>query len=280
MMQRIQIAGVEINAVMHCNLACVGCSHASPVALPSAADPTTVRRDLDALARVADISEVRVVGGEPLLHPDLDRLVAEVRLAQPGWTVRVITNGTRLHRTDWQWLEHVDEVYLSQYPAAAIRRDALEELRRRADDLGVEVGVNNISHFRLVHPGRALSDVEARAVFETCQVAHAWSCHTVHEGYLYRCPMVVSSWRPASDESRCALAPHNGLADRIDRLLSRRNPLTECANCLGTVGTLVPHTNANRKSWLPLSTIGEIDWAHVAAVRADPHADYGCANLT
>jgi hypothetical protein len=49
--ERNGLTGIEINAVMHRDLACAGCSHASPVSPDWNADPLQVKRDLDDLAR-------------------------------------------------------------------------------------------------------------------------------------------------------------------------------------------------------------------------------------
>lgn len=277
-MQRLRIAGIEINAVMQCNLACAGCSHASPVASTFDSDPAVVYRDLLALRAVAEVSELRVVGGEPLLHPDLAGLLRAIRASRIGALVRLITNGTRLHRCDWDWLELVDEVYVSRYPGTSVRPAALQQLHDRGRAAGTRVAVNHYTHFRAVQPGQPLTAPETAAVFQTCQVAHAWSCHTVQEGYLYLCPMTVPGQHPdPASLSRCDLRPAATLPDRLRAFLEPSAPLPECRSCLGTVGELIPHQQANRRTWLAKSTAG-IDWDQLARVQADPWADNGCVD--
>jgi GTP 3',8-cyclase len=279
-MAQLQIPGVEINAVMHCNLACAGCSHASPLAAPWLAEPTAVCRDLTALSRIASIGEVRVVGGEPLLHPELTELLQAVRSSCPGSLIRVITNGTRLDHSDLAWLGYTDEVYVSVYPRARVSGQAAERLRSRAEAHGIQVAVNRFTHFRPVVPRRPLTDEETAAVFETCQVAHSWSCHTVQEGYVYLCPMTVPMPGSVSlHASACAIEPIDSLPVRLRDFLGRTTPLPECRSCLGTVGQLTPHRQASRKTWLSLS-VAEIDWGKVQEIRADPWADNGCVDNT
>ena len=71
-----------------CNLACAYCNefddHSKPVPLE------TMHQRLD---RLADLGTtiVTVSGGEPLLHPDLDRIVGRVR--RRGMIAGMITNG-------------------------------------------------------------------------------------------------------------------------------------------------------------------------------------------
>lgn len=277
MSTKLSLAGIEINAVMHCNLACAGCSHASPIATHQVANLAEVSRDLAALDTAADVDEVRVVGGEPLLHPDLAGLLKTIRASGVGRTIRVITNGTRLHRAGWEWFDHVDEVYVSVYPGTSIDQEALRELVERGRASGKKVGINKFAYFRPVIPLTRLTAEETAAVFETCQVAHAWSCHTVQRGFVYLCPMTVDLPSVQSGESlsRCSLAPVETLAERLSAFLGRSDPLPACASCLGSVGQLVPHRQTNRLTWLSLSK-SSIDWTQVEAIRSNPWTDHGC----
>ncbi|MQB01926.1 MAG: radical SAM protein [Actinobacteria bacterium] len=70
---------VEINAAWHCNISCSWCSHGSPELPPRFADESVVGRDLRCLARWLRVDHVRVLGGEPLVHPRLPHLLQLVR---------------------------------------------------------------------------------------------------------------------------------------------------------------------------------------------------------
>lgn len=264
----------EINAVEHCNLGCVACSHASPVADAAFADPEAVRADLAALATAVSVRELRVVGGEPLLHPELPALLRAIRDTGIGERVRVTTNGTLLHSVPPEWADLVDEVFVSVYPGAVVRTEALEELTRRCAGRGVPVVVRTYDKFRLTRPAAPLSDADAQAVFDTCQNAHAWSAHTVQDGYVYLCP--VPEAPSAGPDDRCPIHPVEGLAERLQAFLSRKKPLSTCRTCLGTVGTLVPHRQGGRKTWAALSGGGAVDWAQVERLRAEPFTDLDC----
>lgn len=276
-MGKLDIAAIEINAVMHCNLTCAGCSHGSPMAATANTSPDTVLRDLTSLKAVAQLDEVRVVGGEPLLHPQLTDLLRAVRQAGIGRRVRLITNGTRLHHAGWEWVKYVDEISVSVYPHAVIPQDAIDELHRRATAARAQVTINPFNYFRPVVSTSPLSTRETAAVFETCQVAHAWSCHPVHEGYVYLCPMTVPM--PGTDAgvvSRCSIEPVETLGERLGSFLNRTSPLPECGSCLGTVGQLIKHRQTDRKTW-ESTTKSTIDWLQIEKVRDNPWADNGCA---
>jgi cyclic pyranopterin phosphate synthase len=92
---------ITIAVTAACNLRCIGCRYGRDFMVGEQLDLATVR---DALtdARRAGVATVRFYGGEPLLHPDLSRMVAHA--AELGMDAYVTTNGTLLDR-------RIDELY-------------------------------------------------------------------------------------------------------------------------------------------------------------------------
>jgi organic radical activating enzyme len=273
--ERVHMLAVEINAAWHCNLSCVACTHASPVARRAYADPEGVSRDLSNLRVAADVDEVRILGGEPLLNPNLHTLVRVVRDAMPTSSIRLSTNGTHLHRTSYDWLEFVDEVHISRYPGTKVRSEGIAELVARCHAMSKTVILKEFHSFRDAQPRAPLTDEDTQAVFDTCQQAHAWSCRTVSDGRLYRCPVIAESG--IAGDGGCALEPTDTLPRRLVAYLSRSEPLPACMNCLGTVGTRFAHRQATASTWVHLSRSGSVDRAQLDAVRRDPFANNGCS---
>ena len=79
---------VHLVATRRCNLSCAYCNEYDQVSQPVPLD-TLVQR-VDHLASLGT-SIITLTGGEPLLHPDLDGVVARIR--QHGIIATVITNG-------------------------------------------------------------------------------------------------------------------------------------------------------------------------------------------
>jgi Radical SAM superfamily/4Fe-4S single cluster domain len=275
-MARLHLRAIEINAVWHCNLACVACTHASPVSPRYLGDPAVVRRDLSGLGAAADVEEIRILGGEPLLHPRLPALLQAVRGSMPSATVRISTNGTQLHRTDFEWLDYLDEIHISRYPGTRVRPEAVAELARRCRIAEKTLILKDFHSFRHIMPGKPLTPARARDVFDTCQQAHSWSCHTVHDGRVYLCPVSADPRLP--DQEACPIEPVSTLEKRLDRFLHRNDPLRACACCLGTVGNRFGHQQANGKTWLAQTQAGFIDEDYLDTVRRDPLADNGCSS--
>lgn len=272
---QIELLGLELNAVTHCNLSCVGCSHGSPVAQQSFVDPAEVRRDLATLAHVIHVREFRVVGGEPLLHPNLPQVLAEIRSSGIADTVRLISNGILMGRVALDWLPLVDEVHISSYPTKARAVLSTERLVHEARRFGVRVLLKEYKHFRAMLPTHPLSDDETSKVFRTCQQAHAWSCHVVTAGRLYICQAGLQA---GGRDSYCELEPIVGLRTRIEQLLQRTLPIAQCKQCLGSLGNLIPHSQVARVTWREASGSGHIDYDHYEALERDPDADNGCSS--
>lgn len=90
-----------------CNLACTYCNEYDDVSKPVAIE--TMYERLDSLARLGTTC-ITISGGEPLLHPDLDLIIARVRTH--GMLAGMITNGylltaERIKRLNRAGLDHL-----------------------------------------------------------------------------------------------------------------------------------------------------------------------------
>ncbi|MEV7938659.1 radical SAM protein [Kitasatospora sp. NPDC088264] len=247
--------GCELNVVLHCNLRCRACSHLSPVLPPWFADPAQIARDLVGLAGSYSCGHVKILGGEPLLHPRLPEVIAAVRDSGITDRVAVCTNGRLLSSRDpWLW-RLVDEIEISVYPGQAPTPVELDALRRRAEEHAVRLDVKLVPVFRESYAEQGSEDPHLTArIYRTCEIVHVWRCHTVHEGVFYRCPQSYFLHRPEAPGAR---VPSDGLPIRSDPgflvdlhayLTSSRGPAA-CRWCLGTVGRRRPHSQLPRAGW-------------------------------
>jgi len=90
---------LEVNLVDHCNLNCKGCTHFSPLSEQEFADFDVFEKDLLRLSQLFDnIATLRLLGGEPLLHPDLLKFIITSRSVFPNSQICLVTNGTLLSK--------------------------------------------------------------------------------------------------------------------------------------------------------------------------------------
>jgi hypothetical protein len=97
---------LELNLTDECNMNCRGCDHFSPIAEPWYADPDRHEEDMRQLRNhFAMIWKIVLRGGNPLLHPDLERFLQSTREIWPTADIRLVTNGdqlTKMPRSFWE----------------------------------------------------------------------------------------------------------------------------------------------------------------------------------
>ena len=89
---------IEHDIVSHCNLNCNGCTHFSPLANPWFEDIDDFRNDFTQLSRLFNINTIRIMGGEPLLHPEVGEFLIIARQLFPISRINLVTNGILLQQ--------------------------------------------------------------------------------------------------------------------------------------------------------------------------------------
>jgi organic radical activating enzyme len=246
---------LEYNLADHCNLSCRECSHLSPYLRKNFQPLDTFTRDLSRLAEVYRVRRFRFVGGEPLLNRDIVRFAQAVRASGIGTEIEVVTNGLLLRRLDDELLQLIDAVAVSVYPAAGDLTQALRSTRQLCRRHGVELKVEHIERFRRMQVPQAITDAAfVEDIFNSCLIAHTWSCQTFYAGFFYLCsrPIYTDSYLQKRGEAPRHFREVDGialhepdLAGRLRAYLSSRRPLSACQHCLGTVGKYERHTQVD-----------------------------------
>src|SRR5690242_17485722 len=90
---KIRTRALEYSVAYHCNLRCAGCSHMSPFIAPQLPPLESFTRDANALATAVRAREIRLLGGEPLLHPQIVEFLRAAKSSGVADWVIVSTNG-------------------------------------------------------------------------------------------------------------------------------------------------------------------------------------------
>ena len=248
---KIHREAVEYNVVDHCNLSCAGCDHFAPHLARRFSDVEAFAADMRALSPYLHARILRLVGGEPLLHPELPSFIRAARDSGIADEVWLWTNGLLLHAADPRLLESVDVVRVSLYPGVRIRADLsllAQQLERSGRSRLQVVRVEKFFHQLLNAPRADVSEV--RRTYLQCRETHVWSCHTVHAGRYYKCTKpatlaqrLAAHGVNASDAARDGVPLHDNpcLAEDLEQYLLSLEPLRACASCLGTDGKSFRH---------------------------------------
>ena len=88
----------EIHLTEHCNLNCKGCSHFSPLAPKEYMDIHSYENDMKRMSELFDeeILTIRLLGGEPLMHPQVNEFIKTASFYFPNAYRELITNGILL----------------------------------------------------------------------------------------------------------------------------------------------------------------------------------------
>ena len=227
---------LEFHLVDHCNLNCAGCTHFAPFADRKFVDVESLRRDMLRLKAIfRNIRHLRIMGGEPLLHPDAAACVRLVREAFPHSSIRLVTNGLKLlDRSD----ETVSAVLASLkesrvgidwtlYPPMESRRD---EIVRRCLDAGVDLRISENGAFMArLRPDGGASVADS---FRWCRLCSY--CLLLDDGRIYLCAQAhfVDYYNRAAGTSvprDSGIDIHAATAREILAYLMRPSPT--CAYC-------------------------------------------------
>lgn len=87
-----------LNILDHCNLRCKGCDHFACIAEERYVSLHDIQRDVLRMSELTQgaVTRIGVMGGEPLLHPDLLEILAATRAAFPNTLIQLVTNGLLL----------------------------------------------------------------------------------------------------------------------------------------------------------------------------------------
>jgi hypothetical protein len=216
-------------------------------------NPEQLEHDLRLLTPLLNISEFWVLGGEPLLHPELLRFLDISRASGIAPKIGVLTNGFLLPQMPDEFWQKIDLLRISVYPNIdrAILNGADEKCRQfKVQRLGDNAGISEFYKLfkRVPDDGKKSWD---NCIWRSC----AW---TVHDGYFFTCCSA-----PFFPESFMGL-PWNVDGLKIDdglnatKLLSCINnpkPYVSCTICENYTVKMPWHQSPNLDQWMKDSTL-------------------------
>lgn len=240
---KVPTRSLEAHIVDHCNLRCAACCSLSPHLPRWHVKPDALAQELTVAARVLSPTWFKLVGGEPLLHPDLMECVDVARRSNIAPILSVTTNGFLLPRQPLEFWRQIDALTISLYPNPALPAEVIALTEARASEHSVRLNWKKQDSFVEMDRAAACEDEEEnRAVWSDCWLRRR--CHMIRDGYFYACT------RPAhfqtlmgADFSGDGVFLHEGatLAEEIRDYLNRPEPLGACKLCLGGNAEAKPH---------------------------------------
>lgn len=186
--------GIEFHISEHCNLKCAGCDHFSPLADPEFANYEETEKDLLRLRDLFGkdgIERIHILGGEPLLNPQVKSFLSMTRSIFPICRIELVTNGILLLRQGkdfWETCRSCDIIIRpTKYP---INID-FAEIEKKATKEGVKFRyfnegqvVKTLYRLKLNTEGRC----DGNCSFTACDMAN--KCWMLKHGKLFTCPVI------------------------------------------------------------------------------------------
>ncbi|MDR3303857.1 MAG: radical SAM protein [Treponema sp.] len=181
---------LEVSVTDHCNLNCKYCGNFSPLAPEKYIDIDIFDRDCARLSSLAkgNIKAIRLLGGEPLLHP---RLIEVLDIARKHFTlsrIELVTNGLLLLKMTEPFWEKCQintiHVSISHYPIKL----NYSKIKAIAKSYNVKTDYGNFAQPMY----KWLLDVKGTQNIEKSHshCARANMCVTLREGKLYVCSLI------------------------------------------------------------------------------------------
>jgi organic radical activating enzyme len=235
---KVRIRALEYHVVDHCNLRCDHCCSYSPILKKWFADTGTFERDLKAMSRVVAPEFFKIVGGEPLLHPELERQLVIARSLAVAPLVQLTTNGFLMRRLTSRAWACLDILTVSLYPEPALPKELIRFIAHEAAARNVRVSWKIQDKFSLLDRAEIARYEDAKRVFERCWIRQR--CNSIKQGRFYCCtrPQYVQRFAPdpaifLEDGVEVAGLDETALARRIEEHLGRSEPLHSCFLCQG-----------------------------------------------
>ncbi len=242
---RVQTRSLEAHIVDHCNLSCADCCSLSPLLPKWFASPEELERDLVVASGFVAPTVFKLVGGEPLLHPQIAtmaKIAAESGIAP---RVSLTTNGLMLGRMEDELWHHLDAMTVSLYPQPGLPASLVRGAEEQADRFGVELNWKQQDQFVLMNTDSRRGEArETAAVYQRCWLRER--CHVLRSGTFYTCTrpphmQTLMGGDASFSEDGYSLTESGASAEGLLAYLQREHALEACAYCHGGDAEMAPH---------------------------------------
>lgn len=252
-MNKSTLEYLEYEATGACNLNCRGCGHFSNIVegALSEYDVTVLDRDLHRLSELFEhIRVIHILGGEPLLCQNLDKMIRLTRTYFQDSIIRVVTNGLLVPRMSEKLIAALVEnnvnLWISTYEPTLKMYDMI---RKFCMEHGIGI-VGDVSRIEFSKRINLKGNSTGTTTFAQCN----WhQCPNLKDGKLYTCSYAAFAYRLQRKydlnipiEEGINLFDQNITGEKIKEILPQ--PIEFCRYC--TIPVMVPWSNDCKKACL------------------------------
>ena len=238
---------LEVYITEHCNLNCKHCAPFSPIATKSFYDIEVFRKDMARLSELSDktLCKMRILGGEPLLHPKCEEFLKIARENFPNTSIHLVTNALLLNKQKDAFFETCKDYNIAITPTKYPVKIDFKSIEEKVAKFGVEYFYNNAGQIEktLFHqPLDLKGEQNPNLMFYKC--AWANSCINLDNGRLYTCPY------PRSIKNFNAFFKQNLIVSKNDYIdIYKAKSIDEILAFLAKPIPFCRYCDLNRLSW-------------------------------
>lgn len=178
----------EIHVADYCNLNCRGCTHFSPIFEREIPEFDVRINDIMLLKKkFSSIVHFSILGGEPLLNPDIVRYIKETRKLLPNTYLQIVTNGLLIPRLSEDVFVCIKEnrvvVSISEYEPT---HRQIEQIRDKLNQYQIPYCIRSYDSKQKFNKPLSLSE---KSKYPNICISNG--CVNVWNGKIARCPTLM-----------------------------------------------------------------------------------------
>lgn len=177
---------LEFHVADHCNLNCTACEHYSGLMKEKKfTDYNSWKKDMEKLREnIEDIGTIRLLGGEPLLHEDLDKFLKTTRELYPYSNIMIVTNALLVKSMTQKLIDAIHEnniaIYISFYPPLEKKMPEIEAFLQENNIVYNKTPlITQFTKKQVLSPHNSMKES-----FDNCNQSH---CNNLYEGKIAAC---------------------------------------------------------------------------------------------
>lgn len=182
------LPSLELHVSDYCNLNCAGCVHYSPLFDRVNPEFKTRIMDLKTISGLIDhVIMLSLLGGEPLVNPELIRYIEEARRIFQGAGIQLITNGLLIPQIDDECFVALREnnisVVISEYEPT---HNIIKRIREKLDGARVDYSIRPYDNKQKFNRPLSIAKQTSHDLLCICD-----GCIGVCDGKIARCPALL-----------------------------------------------------------------------------------------
>jgi len=189
-----EIPILHLHLADHCNLNCKGCDNFSPLSPEVFTDINVFEQDCARMSKISkgQVKEIQLLGGEPLLHPQINSFMRIVREHFPTNTINIISNGTLLKKKKEDFWESCRQyninIVVTKYPIKIDYKSIEEHAKAQNVSFSYYGNTDVVEKTMQLIPLDLEGKQNPRDSFLRCSRANR--CVALDNGKIYPCSLI------------------------------------------------------------------------------------------